>query len=288
MYTEVKDNIRYFYYLREPESDYETEKSRISRREEAEKQVQKFNLLSDTFMSVALSDKKACQHVLRIITGIQDLTVKEVRTQYRFSKNASHDAILDVLAEDGQGRLYNMEIQRSDTIDHTRRTRFYGSMIDSEYLEKGKTYSEMPEVYIIYISETDIWEKGKTVYPVVKMFEGTDIRYEDGIHIIYVNTAVDDCSEIAGLMTYFKTADPNDMSQGDLSRRVQSLKNEKGGAEAMCEVTEWFERQGELRKAKEIVFNLLRRGISVEEIAEITNVKTEIVQNWINETVLVS
>ena len=156
MYTKVKDNIRYFYYLREPESDYETEKTRISRREETEKQVQKFNLLSDTFMSVALRDKKACQHVLRIITGIQDLTVKEVRTLYRFSKNASHDAILDVLAEDRQGRLYNMEIQRSDTIDHARRTRFYGSMIDSEYLEKGKTYSEMPEVYIIYISETDI------------------------------------------------------------------------------------------------------------------------------------
>lgn len=70
MYVQVKDKIRYFYYLREAETNYEAGESRIIRREAKEQQVQKFNLLSNVFMSVALKDKKACQHVLRIITGI--------------------------------------------------------------------------------------------------------------------------------------------------------------------------------------------------------------------------
>lgn len=128
----------------------------IQKKELLLEKTKTMNLLSDTFMSVALNDTNACQHVLRILTGIQDLIVKEVRTQHKISKLASHNAILDVLAEDSLGRLYNIEIQRADTLDHARRTRFYGSMIDSEYLMKGANYSDLPDVYIIYVSETDL------------------------------------------------------------------------------------------------------------------------------------
>lgn len=123
------------------------------------------DLLSNVLMSVALDDKAACQHVLRILTGIRDLIVLEVRSQYRVSKITSHDAILDILAEDSNGGLFNLEIQRADTIDHARRTRFYGAMVDSGYLMKGKTYDDLPDVYIIYISETDLWGAGRTSYP---------------------------------------------------------------------------------------------------------------------------
>ena len=106
--------------------------SAIADREHRVAEARKFILLSNVFMSVALNDRAACQHVLRILTGIQDLVVKEIRVQYRISKIQSHDAILDVLAEDGLGKLYNLEIRRSDTIDHARRTRFYGAMNASE------------------------------------------------------------------------------------------------------------------------------------------------------------
>ena len=146
-----------------------------------------------------------CLPALRLLTGKEDLTVKEVRTQYRISKLLSHDAILDVLAEDEKKRLYNLEIQRRDTVDHFRRTRFYGAMIDSEYLEKGKEYRELAEVYIFYISETDIRKAGQTVYPVRKYSDADDTEYDDGLHVIYVNAEVDDGSETAALMRYFKT-----------------------------------------------------------------------------------
>lgn len=41
--------------------------------------AKKFNLLSNVFMTVALNDKPVCQHVLRVLTGIQDSVVKEFR-----------------------------------------------------------------------------------------------------------------------------------------------------------------------------------------------------------------
>lgn len=106
--------------------------ARIAKKERLVAEARRFNLLSNVFMSVALADGPACQHVLRILTGIRDLSVLEVRSQYRISKITSHDAILDILAEDGSGKLFSLEIQRADTVDHARRTRFYSSMVDSE------------------------------------------------------------------------------------------------------------------------------------------------------------
>ena len=105
-------------------------------------EAMQFNLLSNVFMSVALDDIPACQHVLRVLLGKKDLKVTKIRSQYRISKLTSHDAILDILAEDSEGKLCNIEIQRADTLDHARRSRFYGAMIDSKYLEKGKMYDE--------------------------------------------------------------------------------------------------------------------------------------------------
>lgn len=261
-------------------------------------EARKFNLLSNVFMSVALDDKDACEYVLKILTGIKDLKVKEIRSQYRISKIHSHDAILDILAEDSTGQLYNLEIQRSETIDHARRTRFYGAMIDSEYLEKGKTYGELPDVYIIYISETDLWKAGYTVYPVKKCFENTALNYVDGQYISYVNAEVDDGSETAKLMKYFKTADPNDMTHGELSKRVHYLKCEEGGYEEMCEVSEKIYREGIedgrisglkegrkegwLESQKETAKNLFEMGMSADTIAQALKVSVKLVQEWLS------
>lgn len=260
----------------------------IHLKEQLIQEARKFNLLNNVFMSVALDDKAACQHVIRIITGVRDLVVKEVRSQYRVSKITSHDAILDILAEDGKGRLHNLEIQRKDTIDHARRTRFYAAMIDSEYLLKGQAYSEIPEVHIIYISETDLWKAGKTVYKVEKYFKDTNIIYEDGIHVTYVNAAVDDGSDISKLMNYFKTTDPSDMRQGDLSKRVHLLKCEERGYDLMYGISEELYNkiiEKEITETKrETALNLAKMGMSTENIAKAIMVGVNIVQQWLSGT----
>ena len=269
--------------------DSDKQNSRIKERERRIAEARSLNLLSNTFMTVALEDKLACQHVLRIVTRIEDLVVKEVRTQYRISKITSHDAVLDVLAEDGEKRIYNIEIQKSEAVDHARRTRFYGAMIDSEYLVKGKDYDQLPEVHILYISETDLWKAGKTMYEVEKRFKGTEITYEDGIHVTYVNAEIEDGTEVSQLMKYFKTTDPEDMSQGELSKRIHFLKCEEGGLKVMREMSEkWIEEgreegraEGEERKAKEVVFSLADRGLSAENIADIVKMNIAVVKQWL-------
>ena len=268
--------------------------SRITTREKLIEAGKEYNLLSDAFMSVALRDIPACQYVLRILTGIKDLKVCEVRSQYRVSKIESHNAVLDVLAEDETGRLFDLEIQRADTLDHARRTRFYSSMIDSNYLEKGKTYSDLPEVYVIYVSETDLWKAGYTTYELEKKFRKSKVFYDDGQHVLYINAAVNDGSETAKLMDYFKTADPDDMEHGELSQRVHFLKCDEGGLSEMCEVTERIYKmgredgrdegraEGREEEKQATARNLFKLGIPVETIAKAVEVNINLVKEWLS------
>ena len=262
----------------------------IEAREHRVAEARKFNLLSNVFMRVAFRDKRACQYVLRVLTGIPDLIVKEVRTEYRVSKINSHDVVLDVLADDGNGQLYNIEIQRTDTVDHARRVRLHGAMIDSEYLEKGKPYADLPDLFIIYISETDLWKAGFTTYLVKKYFENTDIPYDDGQHIMYVNAAINDGTETANLMQYFKTADPDDMNHGDLSKRIHLLKCEEGGYQEMCEVSEKIFKEGQaegraegrIEQAKSTAMHLADMGLTAETIAEAVEISVGTVKQWLD------
>ncbi|MBM6971659.1 hypothetical protein H6A17_11475, partial [Mordavella massiliensis] len=99
-------------------------------------------------------------------------------------------------------------------------------------------YEALPDRIHFYISEKDIYHCGKAIYPIEKELGGTGLPYDDGVHIFFVNAAVDDGSRVAKLMKYFKTADPDDDSEGELSKRVRYLKREEGGVDIMCEVSE--------------------------------------------------
>ena len=244
----------------------------ILSREERIREIQSFNLLSDVFMSVALRDIPACQHILRILTGFDDLKVKDVRTQYAISQIKTHSVRLDVLAETGNGKLYHIEIQRKDEIDPPKRIRYNGSLMDAEFLAKGMNYEDLPDRIHFYISENDIWHCGKAIYPVDKTLGDTGILYDDGEYIFFVNAAVDDGSRIAKLMNYFKTADPDDDSEGELSKRVRYLKKEEGGMDIMCEVSDRIMERGrkfgEEQMLHKQVQKKLAKGMNIADIAE--------------------
>lgn len=275
-----------------PEQPAETRMERLRYRVE---EARSFNLLSDTFMSVALRDQAAAQEVIRIFTGIPDLKIVSLSTQVRLPRMVSHDAILDVVAEDSSGKIYNIEVQRADNLDHAKRVRYYGAMLDTACLEKGAGYEELPEVYVIYLSERDLWKAGKTVYTVEKKLSGTEIPYSDGMHIIFANAEANDGTEIARTMQYFKVSDPMDQSHGALSKRVHYLKCEEGGRQEMCEISEKIynegvaegriegRNEGRLEAQKETAITLAERGMSISEISEIIKVSDRVVEGWLSD-----
>ena len=90
-------------------------------------------------------------------------------------------------------------------------------------------------------------------------------------------------------MDYFKTADPEDMSQGDLSTRIHFLKCEEGGYPEMCEVSEKIyeegiiegKKEGIIEGKKETALNMKKKGYSDAIIADILEVGISVIQQWI-------
>ena len=154
-----------------------------------------------------------------------------------------------------------------------------------ETLRKGRDYSELPERYIFYISRKDIWKDGYTVYEEEKRFRQTGKKHNDGSHLIYVNAKIDDGSRIAKLMKYFKTADPFDDSEGELSKRVRFLKTEEGGIEIMCEIMERIREEGRESGMKEshkkTAWNLEKMGMPLDTIAKVVEEDISVVRQWL-------
>ena len=212
-----------------------SESSLLLTQEELQKQILGMTLFNDLLARAVLEDKEACEHILRILTGIKTLVIKKNKTQYVISKLSSHNIIMDVLAEDANNKLYEIEIQKADGgIAHEKRMLYYASTIINEYFFKGdQTYASVPELHIFYISQTDIWKLGKTCYPILKFLGDTTTPYNDGLHMCYINAEVNDSSDIAQLMQYFSTAAADDFSQGKLSQCINNLKTTKEGLTTM-------------------------------------------------------
>ena len=81
------------------------------------------------------------------------------------------------------------------------------------------------------------------MYDVVRTVKETQLIFDNGVHEHYVNTVIDDGSSVAGLMQYFKKTDAADMSHGELSQRVEYLKEEDGGRFYMCEIIEKLQEE---------------------------------------------
>ena len=242
--------------------------SLIANIEELLKQIQAMNLFDDIFTSVVFKDEGACLHLVRQLMQNPKLNIVAFRTQDAIPMLISKSPRLDITAEDDKGTLYEIEIQRLEEPAPARRVRYYSSVMDSELLRKGVSYDKLHEVYLFYLSQKDIWQKGQTVYKLEQSLRFGDelMPYENGLHTIYVNAAIDDGSNIAKLMQYLKTAKAGDTSQGALSAHVNYLKSPEGGRAKMGEFEKYFTEKGREEERKDTALEMLKDGEKLPKI----------------------
>ena len=200
-----------------------------------------------------------------------DLQVIDVRTQVFVENLLNRTVRLDILATDSAGDKYNIEIQRADKGAGKKRARYNSSMMDVNLLKKGDNFDQLPEIYVVFITEHDVMGKGKPVYQIERCILGTGERFDDGSHILYVNGAYRDETPIGRLMHDFSCTDPSEMYYGVLADRVRFFKESKEGIAIMCKVMEDMRTQTLKDGMKEVALRMLKAGkYTLEEIADIS------------------
>lgn len=245
--------------------------------EERIEKIKDLRPIDDVFFEVLAQDKEVCEEMLRTIMEDDLLTVSDVTVQSSERNLYGRSVRLDALCTLGNGTLCNIEVQRSNNDDHLCRARYNASMITAKETDIGTHFGNIPEVYVIYISEFDFLKGGRTIYHIEKVIKETVTFVDDGFHEIFVNTSVNDGTNISALMRCMMQKEVNDSHFPKLVNRVKFLKTSEGGKRVVCEIMENMIAEAVNEAVSEVaneantkaVINMLRFKVDEDEVRKL-------------------
>ena len=223
--------------------------------------LQKLRLIDDILFSACFDDNpEDVQYILRIILDKPDLKVLKVQTQKSVENLYGRSVRFDVFATDDKGKLYNIEVQRADSGAIPARARFNSSMLDYHELQKSHDFKELPETFVIFITENDVLCGEQKIYHIDRIIRETGKNFDDGTHIIYVNGSFkgEVGEPLDDLIYDFFCDNPSDMRHKQLADRISFLKNNEKGVIEMHSALDDFIEESKKETLIKSIRNLMK------------------------------
>ena len=222
---------------------------------EVESIVAQLRAIDDIMFRKLCENIAFVEEILRVILEDDKITVVEVIPQDSIQNLRGRSVVLDAYCKLGNGSYCNVEVQRSDSDDHFRRVRYHAACITANVVDPGEQFEQVDDLVVVYISEFDPFDEGRTVYHVRNMVEETGRAVLDGLREIYVNTKHNDGSEIAELMQCLLEPVVTNPKFPTLAQELQAEKGNVKGDESMCQLVEEYAQKrakeyGEQQKAE--------------------------------------
>ncbi len=175
----------------------------MSEKRKARKTLEETSLIDDLLMNLVASDPNVGEESIRIMLSVllqrdfseirvtsqrimpgTDTNVRGIRLDVEVEERIEKDGVERV------ANIYDIEPHRKDYTDLPRRNRYYQAKIDSKRLPIGaKTFTKLPDLYIIMILDHDPFGKDQVVYTFRNHCEeDPSINYQDGLTIMFFNT----------------------------------------------------------------------------------------------------
>ena len=245
--------------------------------------IKEFRLINDTFFDICFDENiEGIQLLLHIFLHRKDIIVKEVVTQRSANNLYGRSARFDVIAVDNNGKIYNVEIQRSNEGANPKRARFNTSLIDSREINKSTKYKDFPEIWVIFITEKDIFGAGVPLYHIGHIITELNQPFNDEAHILYVNGQYRGNDALGLLMHDFFCTAPAKMHYPELAKCVDYFKHNEKGVNTMCEIMEKLHEDGRqeglTQGRSQMALDMLRDKKPIEEIIKYSRLTPEQVQ----------
>lgn len=254
--------------------------------------IDNFTLMSDIFMRNVFKKKECLEYVLQIILQNHKLFIAEHIIQKDYKNLQGRSAVMDCVARDADGQYFNIEIQQENEGASPNRARYNSGLMDMNMLNPGQDFDELTENYVIFITRNDILGYGLAIYHVERVILEVDGFFGDGTHIIYVNSKIQEDTELGRLMHDFHCKKAEDMYSRILADRVYELKETQKGVEFMCQEMEQIyyesEKSGELKARKETAMLLVEDGMDISRIARLMKVTEQDIHEWIDESMCIA
>ena len=240
------------------------------------KEAQKFSFASDTFIAAAFEYRPdIAEHIVRKLTGRPDLCIVSSHGQYDIHSVRNRSIRCDAVATDASGKLYNIEIQRRSKGAEPERARYHSALLDSSTLGKSADFTDLPETYVIFITEGDVLGGGRPLYHIDRTVrEMEHAPFGDRAHIIYAVMKNSDDSELGSFLRAFLATEAAQIPDPKLAECMDYFKKSEKGDKQMCEIMERIVREENEKTEKKArwetqrdnVLRMLNKGLAKQEI----------------------
>ena len=250
-----------------------------------------FNLSDFALFLSVMKNKHAYECVLSIILDEPEIKMTEVKVEQVILNKYGKRAIrLDAWGKTTDDRQVNMEMENNSANDNVvKRSRYYQGLLDSPILKSGKKtkYKELPSTIIIFITQEDIFGKDRAKYTFTEQCEEIEgLHLEDGTTKIFLNMSSKNGSkELVSLLQYMRNTkldnpeiQVKDERIVELDKIVSEVKESEEWEAVQMNILEVGINRGEMQKLVSQVCRKLEKGNSVEEIADMLEEETEVIQ----------
>ena len=243
----------------------------------------------DFFFSKIMRNPEIAKGVVQNLLGIKVKKIEFVTSQYSIDELYNGKGIrLDAYLED-EDKIIDIEMQTVIKKDEGLRMRYYQSMMDIDHLNRGESFRELKESYVVFICLDDPFGDGKPVYNfATKELDGNRIL-NDRIHKVIYNASSFEKAEnpnVHAFLEYLEKHSATDPLTKEIQTAVDSCKNhQKWRSEYMLwkdQIREWKDEaredglaEGANNKAIETAKKMLENELSTDLIVKCTGLPLE-------------
>ena len=259
---------------------------------------EEIGLSNDFIFGKVMSDPELCKELLeRILPGIEIDHIEYPELQKPIKEDIDARSVrLDVYVKDGKNTVYDIEMQKVNTRELPKRSRYYQGMMDLQLIDSGQPYKKLNQSYVIFICLEDVFGKNRHIYTFENICrEDPEIKLRDGAIKIFLNAKSnlnDVSSELRAFLDYLGGKKSEDEYVQKLEKAVREAKRnrkwrheymtllmrdqenqeigeERGRREGRLEGRREGQLEGELRKLVSQIRKKQLRGYQQEQIADL-------------------
>ena len=210
------------------------------------KSYEELTFVDDFMFGKVMEDKELCRDLLECLLGQPVGELQDIRSQREFRYTSEGKPIrLDVYTRDRE-HVYDAEMQNLNhkalkDLELPKRSRFYQTMMDVDFLQKGNSYRELLEGKVLFLCTFDPFGRGQAKYTFEnRCKEDPELTLQDGTEKTFFNCycrTEDIPKDLKALYEYIR----NGKESTDLTRRIgravgEARRNEKWRSEYMKEL----------------------------------------------------
>ena len=154
------------------------------------KRFEDLTLQDDFMFCKVMQNPDLCKRLIEMILSNTIGKIAYISVQHNLKNYEQAKSVrFDVLVQAENGKFYDVEMQVSNEKNIPKRMRFYQAAIDISFLDKGNSYNNLNDCFIIFICTFDAIGKNRPIYTFENIcLEDKNISLQNGTKKVIINS----------------------------------------------------------------------------------------------------